>query len=259
MIFRVILFISLVLASFSKLSAQKYHLLKGKVSHPYLPVEGIHVVNVSRGSAEITDTNGYFEISVAINEKLIFSGIQFQQRDLEITEAVFYTDEVTIYLNEFVNKLDEVVVKPHNLSGNLGEDVLSVPKKINFSDVGIPGFKGVRKEKIVSKKSLILSTLLLPISGGINVEAVYKHLSGYYKRLKKKRKLESKFDSIFAIIRFYGVYFFIENYSLNEEEIYDFVLGCSDNTNLIEVFKKDLHQQVIEAFDQFNDERYNER
>lgn len=253
------LFLSLLLCSLSfGLSAQTYKLLEGKVTHPRLPLEGIHVVNLSRGNAEITDVYGAFEISVAVGERLMFSGIQFKQRELFITETIFSLDEVTVYLEEFVNELREVVVKPHKLSGSLTSDLNTVPKRLNFSDVGIPGFEGEREEKIVSGKSLILSTLLLPISGGINLEAAYKHISGYYKKLKKRRKLDGQFDAIFAMIKFYGVLFFEEEYGIPQEKIYDFVLGCSENSNIIELYKMGLHGRVMDQFEQFKKERYAE-
>ena len=131
-------------------------------------VAGIHVINADRGLAEITDINGFFQISVAVGERLVFSGVQYKKRELLISAEIFALDGIKVYLEAFVNELDEVVVKPHQLSGSLSSDISSVPK-INFDDVGIPGYKGVRKEKIVSAQNLILSTLLLPISGGINV------------------------------------------------------------------------------------------
>ena len=133
---------------------------------------GIHVINADRGLAEITDINGFFQISVAVGERLVFSGVQYKKRELLISAEIFALDGIKVYLETFVNELDEVVeVKPHQLSGSLSSDISSVPKKINFDD-GIPGYKGVRKEKIVSAQNLILSTLLLPISGGINVMRV---------------------------------------------------------------------------------------
>lgn len=250
-------FLCLLLCS-QVLFAQKYKLLEGQVTHPELVVAGIHVINADRGLAEITDINGRFQISVAVGERLVFSGIQYKKRELLISEEIFALEGIKIYLEAFVNELDEVVVKPHQLSGNLSNDISNVPKKINFDDVGIPGYKGVRKEKIVSAQNLILSTLLLPISGGLNVDALYKHLSGYYKKLKKRRKLDAQFEAIFQVIRFYGLYFFLENYALEEEQVYDFVLGCSENTALIDLFKKNRHEEVIEAFDQFYTSQYNE-
>ncbi|MDB2672339.1 carboxypeptidase-like regulatory domain-containing protein [Flavobacteriaceae bacterium] len=255
---RAIFIAHLLLALPFGLSAQTYRLLEGRVSHSRLPLEGIHVINASRGNAEITDVNGEFEISIALGERLLFSGVQFKQRELIITEAIFSLAEVTVYLEEFVNELKEVVVKPHDLSGSLSSDLSAVPKQLNFSDVGIPGFKGEREEKIVSAKSLILSTLLLPISGGINLEAAYKHLSGYYKKLKKKRKLEGEFEVIFSMIKFYGVFFFEQEYGLPQEKVYDFVLSCSENTNIIKFYKMGMHEEVTTAFDRFNRERYAE-
>ena len=85
------------------LSAQNYRLLEGKVSHPRLAVEGIHVINASRGNAEITDVNGEFEISIAVGERLLFSGVQFNQRELLITADIFSLAEVTVYLEEEVD------------------------------------------------------------------------------------------------------------------------------------------------------------
>ena len=164
--------------------------------------------------------------------------------------------KLLFYLEAFINELDEVVVKPHNLSGSLSSDLNKVKEQINFDDVGIPGYKGVRKEKIVSGKSLILSTLLLPISGGINIDALYKHLSGYYKKLKKRRKLDAQFDMVFRIIKFYGVYFFEEKYTLEQEEVYDFVLGCSENSQLIDYFMKDMHEQVVQVFEEYKIKQY---
>lgn len=248
--------ISLFILFCGILKAQDYKLLSGKISHPNLVVAGIHVINANRGLAEITDIDGNFEISVAIGEELIFSGVQYKKRALIISPEIFALDEITVYLEAFINELEEVVVKPHNLSGSLSSDLNNVKEQINFDDVGIPGYKGVRKEKIVSGKSLILSTLLLPISGGINIDAVYKHLSGYYKKLKKRRKLDAQFEMVFSIIKFYGVYFFEENYGLEQEEVYDFVLGCSENSQLIDYYKKEMHEQVVQTFKAYKINQY---
>ena len=55
--------------------AQKYKLLTGYVFDSDIPISDIHVINTSRGNAEVTDINGLFEISVSIGEKLVFSSI----------------------------------------------------------------------------------------------------------------------------------------------------------------------------------------
>ena len=230
--------------------AQKYKLLTGYVFDSETPISNIHVINTSRGNAEVTDINGLFEISVSIGEKLVFSSIQYEKYELIITENIFSSKEITIYLKGFVNELDEVIVTNNPLTGNLKFDLLEsgLEEKQNFDDFGIPGFKGVRQEKIRNATQLLLG---LGTSMQIDVEAVYKHISGYYKRLKKRRSLESKFVSIFSIIKFYGLIFFIENYNIGDNQVYDFILGCSENSDIIYYFNQDLHQKVIQELDTY--------
>ena len=38
------------------------------------------------------------------------------------------------------------------------------------------------------------------------------------------------------------VYFFIENYNI-DNKVYDFILGCSENSEIIYYFNQDLHQK----------------
>ena len=61
-----------------------------------------------------------------------------------------------VYVDQFINELDNVVVKPHNLSGNILADMenSNVKVPINFDDVGIPGFKGERQEKICVREDI---------------------------------------------------------------------------------------------------------
>ena len=230
--------------------AQKYKLLTGYVFDSEIPISNIHVINISRGNAEVTDINGLFEISVSIGEKLVFSSIQYEKYELIITENIFSSKEITIYLKGFVNELDEVIVTNNSLTGNLKYDLLEsgLEERKNFDDFGIPGFKGERKEKIQNATQLLLG---LGTSMQIDVEALYKHISGYYKKLKKRRSLDSKFLSIFSIIKFYGLIFFIENFNIDNDQVYDFILGCSENSEIIYYFNQDLHQKVIQELDTY--------
>ena len=231
-------------------SAQKYKLLTGYVFDSEIPIGNVHVINTSRGNAEVTDINGLFEISVSIGEKLVFSSIQYEKYELIITENIFSSKEITIYLKGFVNELDEVIVTNNSLTGNLKYDLLEsgLEERKNFDDFGIPGFKGERKEKIQNATQLLLG---FGTSMQIDVEALYKHISGYYKKLKKRRSLESKFLSIFSIIKFYGLIFFVENFNIDDDQVYDFILGCSENSDIIQYFNQDLHQKVIQELDTY--------
>ena len=243
------IFTFFICLSGGSLYSQQFKLLQGKLAHENLSLSGIHVVNTSRANAVISDANGFFEISVQVGERLQFSGIQFKFKELIISQSVFDSEIITVYLDAFVNELDEVVVRPHDLSGNLSSDIANanIPRPLNFYDVGIPGFKGQRKERIPSIKEMALGLALVQV----DVEAVYKYVSGYYRKLKLKRKQDKEFKTMLKIIEFYGLYFFAENYNLEPEQIYDFVLGCNENTTLLLLFNQSRHQEVVQTFSDY--------
>ncbi len=244
-----------VIFSASSIYGQQFRLLQGKVSNDYLSLSGIHVVNTSRMNAVITDSEGFFEISVKIGERLKFSGVQYKTKDLLISKNIFDSKFVTVYLETFVNELDEVVLKPNNLSGNLSSDLanVNISKRVNFDDFGIPGYKGEREEKIPSIQQMALSLALVQV----DVEAVYKYVSGYYRKLKLKRKQDKEFQIMLKIIQFYGLYFFSENFNLEPQQVYDFVLGCKENTSLLLLFNQNRHGEVIKTFSEYH-KKYNE-
>ena len=159
-----------------------------------------------------------------------------------------------VYVDQFINELDNVVVKPHNLSGNILADMenSNVKVPINFDDVGIPGFKGERQEKIVYKNNsqILLNVLLLPLMP-LDIEGMYKQLSGYYKNLKIARGLEKQYGVVVSIIQFYGSNYLMERYNLREEEVYEFVLGASENYDLLNDFKSSNHGLILNNLDKF--------
>ncbi len=144
---RVIILICFFMLIASQARGQRYKLLRGNVSHPTLSLEQIHVINTSRGVAEITDIYGAFELSVAVGEKIIFSGIQFHETEILITEELFSSAEITVYLKAKINELKEVVVKPHELSGSLSSDISTVPKKLTLAMLEYRVLKDKEKRK----------------------------------------------------------------------------------------------------------------
>ena len=232
---------------------QNYKIFKGEVVNDSLNISGIHIINITSGSRSITNQNGLFEIGVKRNDTIVISSIQIKPHVIIIESKIFDQDLIRVYIEPFINQLDNVVVKPHDLSGNMLDDMLDsgIKDPINFDDVGIPGFKGKRAEKIISEKNLILQTLFLPISGGLDFEAVYKHLSGYYKTLKKIRELDKQYAAAIGVMEFYGLLFFMNNYNLDESEVYEFILGALENSNIENDFRTSDYGLVLESFEKF--------
>ena len=245
-----------------KQSAQttEFKTLFGEVVNDSIDISGIHVINANSGGKTITDQQGSFQIGVRKMDSVYFSSVQIKKQLIVITEQIYSSDSIKVYLEPLVNVLDNVTVRPHNLSGNIQSDLALVDKKdiLNFDDVGVPGYKGNRKEKIVfrNNSSVLLSTLLMPLGMPLNIEAVYKQLSGYYDTLRKSRALDKKNKAAVDIIQFYGLTFFKNEFNLNENNLYEFVIGALENSEMEQNFNFGNHGLVLQDLSNFYNSLY---
>lgn len=220
--------------------AQK-QVLHGKITNKK-EVEGIHVLNTTSRYNSVTNEYGNFSINVNKLDTLVFSSVNYFPKKVLITEEIFEKGILTITLTELVNELDAVVLGP-NLSGNIATDVQNIEthKPLNFDDVGVPGFKGEPEEKIVPVVMAFFPT-------NLNLEAIYKYASGYYRKLKLKRKWDAQNTSAAHIINFYSPQFFKDAYAIPENRIYDFILFCIETSDIQKDFKNENFNGVLETF-----------
>jgi len=85
--------------------------------------EQISVYNVSAQKGTATDADGKFTLEVGKNDRVLITAIQFQSFTVVIDAGVVDKKLMRIYMNPSVNQLDEVVVSPYDLSGNIQVDV----------------------------------------------------------------------------------------------------------------------------------------
>lgn len=214
--------------------------IHGKITNTK-DVEGIHVLNKTSRYNAITDQNGEFFINVRKQDTLVFSSINYSVNSVVVSEEIYTKQYVVVTLEEVINELDEVFIGP-NLTGNLSTDIKNIKTEdqVNFDDVGIPGFKGEPEEKIAPAVPTI------PLA--VNLEALYKHLSGYYRKLRLQREWESQNNTVAQIINLYGFAFFEEAYQIPSERLYDFLLYCIETSTLLEDFNDEKYAEVIAVF-----------
>ena len=238
---RYFFFTFLIILLFSLKGLAQSQVLHGKVTNEKY-AEGIHILNTTSRFNAITNENGHFSIRVNKEDTLVFSSVSYVPERIIITEDIYESGVLTIALSELVNQLDAVVLGP-NLSGNIATDVqnIATKKNLNFDDVGIPGFKGEGKEKIVPVAMAFFPT-------NVNLEAIYKYASGYYKKLKIKRKWETENTVVASIINRYSLNFFNEAFQIPENRVYDFILFCIETSTLQDDFKEERYSGVLEIF-----------
>ncbi len=106
--------------------------IKGKITASKgEDVEGINPYNKSSKKGTITSETGEFELKVAENDRVFISAMQFQRFTVIIDNGIIENKKMYIYLNPVVNQLDEVLIRPYDISGNIVADV----KRINVTSV----------------------------------------------------------------------------------------------------------------------------
>lgn len=116
------------------ISAQEVYRVEvnGQIIADYPDLEGVTVFNTSSNNGTITDIEGKFTITVALNDRIEISALQFEKFSLVVSEDIIKAGSMTIFLVERINKLNEVLILPYGLSGNLATDVNNT-KTINPS------------------------------------------------------------------------------------------------------------------------------
>lgn len=90
-------------------------------------MESVHVVNLNQVIGTITNERGEFSITAAVNDTLYLSFLGFKPQKIRVTNDMFKFEETKIALTELAYALEEVIVRPYQLTGYLEIDVKNLP------------------------------------------------------------------------------------------------------------------------------------
>lgn len=91
------------------------------------PLESVHVINLNQVKGTITDQDGKFSINAAVNDTLYLTYLGFKPQKVRVTNDMFKFDDTKISLTELAYALEEVIVRPYQLTGFLEIDVKNLP------------------------------------------------------------------------------------------------------------------------------------
>jgi len=204
-------------------------------------VDGIHVINTSASRFTISDSSGKFTIPAKLNDTILFSGISYQPKEIVITKLMAASQNLTVYLEELVTVLDEVVVGKI-LTGDLIFDLKNTPIKpeVNFYNLGIPGYTG--KPKTQSERRLYEAT-----SGGgfIPLNPILNAISGRTKELKNQVSLEGLDNCLYKIKSQFSEILFGKS-NLAESLRIEFFYYCQDDLRFERVCKVNNDLETFE-------------
>jgi len=97
-----------------------------------IPLSNVNIINVNKMKGTTTDEQGLFEIEVTASDTLHLSILGFQSLKIKVTNDWIKNKSTKIYLTEKAYALEEVIIRPFNLTGYLEIDTKLIPEKENY-------------------------------------------------------------------------------------------------------------------------------
>ena len=234
--------------------------LKGKVVTDSLDVENITVFNISSNIGAVTDESGMFYIKAKENDTLFFQALSFTSKKYILTRKDFYVDELEIQLNIKINELNEIVVSPYTLTGDLEKDMKKIRVYIPFSSIDMKGVK-YYEDDIYYESPKISTSPDHFASGGSSID--FKRISKGIGRLlgikgnpkknveavianRKLREVQSKSFSEHIKER-YSHHFFVSTLKITNEQISSFLAFAElSSFELVEILNPENELQLLE-------------
>ncbi len=184
-------------------------------------LQKVMVVNINTEKKVYSNQNGNFSIEANINDELRFIKENYERGSKVIQNKDFLTP-ISIQLVRVPIEIEEVNVAPKP-TGDLVKDANRVKidhsKEILQKEIGLPQPKGIQREKV----PVLTKDILLPLlTARLNIDAIYKVVSGKARKMKSLYKYEDMQRNINWITEHNGDEYFIER-EIPKEKIREFL------------------------------------
>ena len=152
---RKILIIVLVLSVFKGISQENFSAIVENESTG-LPMSSVHVLNLTQVIGSITNQKGLFKIKATVKDTLYFSYLGFKPLKIAVTNDMLKFGNFKFVMTELAFALEEIEVRPYQLTGYLDIDVKNAPintaKRYSISGLPNLGYEsGERNSRNISK------------------------------------------------------------------------------------------------------------
>lgn len=204
--------------------------LEGKISTiEDLDVEGINILNQSANKGTVSDAEGKFWISVALNDTLAISAIHIQTSTIIIGKEQMANKKIPINLSEKMNELGTVTLRRF-LTGYIGSDANIIPTQqpITATSIGLPN---------PDIKQLSKTERQLYAANSGPVDALVNLISGRTKMLKKRLEFSKKNELTLSLLDKFPQTYFTDALKIDSYKVYSFVFFCESDPDFKNVMK----------------------
>jgi hypothetical protein len=230
----------LVFFAMNSFSQEKYVLISGKIISSSNAVGNVHIVNLNTKLGTVSNDGGEFEMLVSLNDVLLFSSIEYERKEIIITDNFIKYKKLVVELVPSVNELKEVFIE--GLTGNLNYDLKKVPidtlpkhsfflKPGDLKKALPPDLHGSKKAPYVG--------FFPPIPGSVSLPD-----AGYEAEQRLKREISRKKQFPSKIIKQFGLAYFTDKLLIPEDKVDHFLAYCEDKNIINEFYKNNLLEVI---------------
>ncbi|WP_432411683.1 carboxypeptidase-like regulatory domain-containing protein [Rasiella sp. SM2506] len=227
--------------------------------------EGVSIYNKSSQKGTLSDAEGNFTIAVGVEDIIVITALQFQTFTAKVTQSILQNKTLTILLNTNINRLDEVLLRSHTLTGIIDLDAKNIevfvaPKlELGYGvNASFAPDRFSRIEKNIAQEALGYGTM----SNGVNVGAL---LGLAFTSLFPKKDKKDYTDP-FAEIKSqrptlqdkYSAQYYSATFKIPLEQVNDFIYFVTHNVATWHLLGPENEMQLLKVlFEQ--SERYKKK
>lgn len=228
----------------SMVYSQQKIILEGRIVTDSVESSRINILNITRNTGTTNSDSGEFKIEVQEKDTLVFSSVQYEKVQIEISEENIKNKFLIVELTDKVIDLNEVIVNKIDLTGNLSKDI----EKFKTYDL----YKGIPTSKI--PRLTPIGRQLFTARDG-DIDPLLNRISGRMQMLEKANENEQLTMHVQKGIDVVENSFFTDILQIPNEEIINFVFYCARrplykelilNNNFLELI--DLYKEMAPAF-----------
>ncbi|CAN5170647.1 hypothetical protein BH23BAC2_BH23BAC2_10560 [soil metagenome] len=242
---RKLILIAVVALFSSPALSQNSILLKGKINADSLHDSSVHIINITQKTGTVNTSAGKFEIVVKENDVILFSSIEFENREIIITPEVFQAVYLEVELFVAVNLLDDVNLSNITFTGNINTDIKNIktvkglPFGLSAADLKDIRFKSDINDPLKSPENLALKQNQIHQTPTVDFIAVAKLVKDILNiKTPKKEILPPGYGKPVSLQMksLFSEDFFISSLKLKKEKIQDFLFYLDD---------QDINRQLL--------------
>lgn len=227
----ILLFFILVITQIGFSQGIERKVLRGKILADSLEVENLTVYNITSNVGAITDVDGKFSINARATDTLFIQGLSYDSKRYILTDKDFWLPVLEIKLHVKITELNEIIITPYTLTGNLNEDTKRIQvygegfakidaKVVKYYDddirLGTP--ENTAMPNVFAPTGVNLLGIVVGIANLVGIKGNPKSNSERVFEERRIRDLQSKSFSEHMLERF-SHNFFVETLKIKNEDI----------------------------------------